>query len=414
MASVCLYFQVHQPYRLRRFTYLDRGTNTDYFDAELNRSIIHRAAHKCYLPSNRLLLELIEQHNGRLRLAFSFSGVVLEQMREYCPEALQSFRNLVKTGAVEVLAETYHHSLASFLDPSEFAEQIKLHREVVEREFGVSPRIFRNTELIYSDSIGQQISCLGFRGVLAEAVPAFLLGKDPCRPYTHPKTALPILLKNYELSDDIAFRFSHRVPEGSCVTARSFVEKLRATVSNGAVAGLFLDYETFGEHHWEHTGIFEFLKELPTEVLRDGAWDFRTPSEVLSTEESWNPLSYPTITSWADTQRDVSAWCGNSLQKKAVEAVTRALDGVNKERLLVSREGRKLLSDWRRLQTSDHFYYMSTKRAGDGAVHAYFSPYETPYDAFIYFMNVMRDFEGRVSGAGYVQQTDKALEAVGQ
>ncbi len=402
MSSVCLYFEVHQPYRVRSYDVFQVGRDHQYFDDALNGAIMRKVAQKCYLPANQLLLQLIERCAGRFRVAFSLSGVALEQMQLYAPEALESFQELVASGAVELLAETYYHSLSALYDSAEFREQVAMHGRLMKSLFGVTPTCFRNTELIYDDRIGAEVAKLGYRGVLAEGADDILGWRSPNFVYGaagEDAGRLGLLLKNYRLSDDIAFRFSDQrwahfplsadkyagwLHELEDVEARAGAsERTRADTVN-----LFVDYETFGEHHWVDTGIFDFLEHMPEAILRRSDWSFKTPSETLASYPAVAPLSFPRTVSWADLERDLTAWCGNEMQRRALDRVYLLGDRIKR------RNNPALLALWRKLTTSDHFYYMSTKWFSDAEVHAYFSPYESPYEAFINYMNVLSDIEG--------------------
>lgn len=394
MPSVCFYFEVHQPYRVRAYDAFQVGRHHDYFDDKLNREVMQKVARKCYLPANAAMLRLIERHRGKFRVAFSITGVALEQMRAYAPEAIESFRRLVDTGAVELLAETYYHSLASRYDLEEFREQVAMHTRLMQQLFGVTPRVFRDTELIYDDALGREVAALGYRGILSEGPDDVLDWRSPNFVYRTADADLPLLLKNYRLSDDIAFRFSNRGWSDFPLTADKFARWVHQLSDSGNTVNLFMDYETFGEHHWPETGIFEFLDHLPNAVLAHPAWSFRTPSEVIETYPPIAPLSFPRTASWADSARDLSAWNGNDMQARALSRIY-ALGARIKRR-----NNPALLALWRKLTTSDHFYYMSTKWFGDGEVHAYFSPYESPYEAFINYMNALDDLEQSVLAAG--------------
>jgi alpha-amylase len=387
MPDLCLYAQVHQPYRVARYRLFDIGSERDYFDEDTNAAIVRRVAAKCYIPVNRLWTELIERSAGRLRLALSLSGTLIEQLAEYAPDGLASFQNLVATGQVELLGETYHHSLAGLADPDEFAAQVSLHRRTIEETFGRTPRVFRNTELIYWDGLAPIVSRLGFRAILTEGADRALGWRSPNHVYSAATApAIRLLPRNYRLSDDVGFRFSERSWDGWPLTAPKYAGWLAA--APGDSVHLFLDYETFGEHQWAETGIFDFLRLWPAECYRRGL-RFVTPSE-LARRRPVGTLSYPDPTSWADQERDTSAWLGNGLQQSAHERLYRL--GAE----LAGAGNPILLDRWRRLTTSDHVYYMCTKWFADGDVHKYFSPYESPYDAFIAFMNVLEDMEGRV------------------
>ena len=389
MASVCFYFQVHQPFRLRRFSIFDRGA--DYFDNPLNQELLRKVAHKCYLPANAVLLELIERFEGRFRVAFSLSGLIVEQFQRFLPEVLESFHKLAESGAVEFLSETYYHSLAFLYSRREFAEQIELHRQLMRRLFRQTPTVFRNTELIYNNEVGKAAAELGFQAVLCEGADHLLGYRAPTYLYTPPGApTVKLLLKNYRLSDDIAFRFGNRSWPEYPLTADKFARWVQQVNGNGFVVNLFLDYETFGEHQWAETGIFDFLRHLPEEVLKLPDNDFKTPGECAATYDASGEYDVPHMISWADTERDVSAWLGNAMQSNALHELYK-LEGALKEK-----GDPQLLADWRMLTTSDHFYYMCTKYFADGDVHKYFNPYDTPYDSFINFMNVLDNVRGRL------------------
>jgi len=392
MASVCFYFQVHQPFRLRRFSIFDRGA--DYFDDRANRDLIRRVADKCYLPANAVMLELIRKHEGRFRVAYSLSGTALEQLGLYAPPVLESFRRLARTGAVEFLSETYHHSLSFLYSREEFAEQVRLHRALVERLFEQTPTVFRNTELIYNNELAKVAAGLGYKVVLCEGADHILGYRSPAFLYNPPGTpGVKLLLKNYRLSDDIAFRFSDQAWAEYPLTADKFADWIQQVNGHGHVVNLFMDYETFGEHQWAETGIFEFLRHLPRAVLRSRDNDFKTPSECAQAYPPSGEYDVPHMISWADVERDLSAWLGNAMQANALHELYRL------EQALKQTGDEKLLDDWRKLQSSDHFYYMCTKYYADGTVHKYFNPYDTPYDSFINFMNVLDNLRGRLGSA---------------
>ena len=391
MVSICMYFQVHQPLRLRRYSVFDVGKHTPYFDEQKNTDVLRKVAEKCYLPATALLKELIALHDGKFKVAFSFSGVVLEQFEQHAPAVLRAFQELVNTGHVEILAETYYHSLASLYSTKEFKEQILLHRKKVKALFGITPTVFRNTELIYHNEIAQCIASLGYVGILAEGWEHYLQWRSPNFVYRPIGTEnLSLLLKNYKLSDDIAFRFSNKTWTDHPLTAPKFANWINAINGNGEVVNLFMDFETFGEHQWEDTGIFRFLAHLPAELLKHQDNQFLLPREVVEQHKPVAELDIPYALSWADLERDVSAWVGNKMQQSAIQelfALEPTVKGLN---------DLHLLDLWRKLQTSDHFYYMCTKYFTDGDVHKYFNPYDTPYDAFIAYMNVLNDFIIRV------------------
>lgn len=404
--SLCLYFQVHQPDRLRLYRFFDIGNDSQYFDEFANRTILKRVAQRCYLPMNQILLDLIEKYNGEFKVAFSISGVALEQFAEYAPEVLESFKKLAKTKCVEFLAETYSHSLASLVSPKEFEKQVKEHAAAIKKHFGVKPTAFRNTELIYSDAIGAAVADMGYNVMLTEGAKHILGWKSPNFVYTNainPK--LKLLLKNFNLSDDIAFRFSDKGSANWPLTSDKYAGWLQQAVNDSEIVNLFMDYETFGEHQSEATGIFEFVKALPAAVMANTNLKFCTPSEAAAKHQPVAPLHVPEAISWADEERDTSAWLGNELQN---EAFTK-LYALEKD-VMASKDAH-LIADYRKLQESDHFYYMCTKFFSDGAVHKYFNPYETPYEAFINYMNVLSDFvlrvEKTVKNASKAKKTTK-------
>lgn len=400
--SVCLYFQVHQPTRLRLYRFFDIGKDSHYYDDFANRTILRRIAQKCYLPMNQLLLEAINKSGGKFKVAFSISGSALEQFERYAPEVLDSFRALAATGKVEFLGETYYHSLASLASESEFMHQVVKHSRKIEELFGKKPVTFRNTELIYSDSIGEQVYNLGFKTMLTEGARHILGWKSPDYVYScfsEPK--LKLLLRNSSLSDDIAFRFSNRSWSDWPLTAEKFVGWMKE--SEGDILNLFMDYETFGEHQSAESGIFDFMRALPEFVLRDGSFEFVTPAEAAKKHKSVDTLEAFDPISWADEERDVTAWLGNELQQEAynkVYAMTEKLSIVNDP---------VLWSDFGHLQESDHFYYMCTKYFSDGEVHKYFNPYDTPYEAFINYMNVISDFQIRLDEARAALDVNEAI-----
>ncbi len=389
MATVCFYFQVHQPFRLRRYSVFDRDGR--YYDDLRNGEICRKVAKKCYIPANHTLLDLIRRHEGRFRVSYSLSGVVLDQFEEYCPEVLASFQALASTGCVEFLAETYHHSLALLHSRQEFVEQVELHRTRIHTLFDQDPRVFRNTELVYSNDTAHLAAQMGFRGVLCEGLDHVLAGRSPAFTYQAPHCpGVTLLLKNYRLSDDIAFRFGNRDWEEWPMDAEKFAAWVAAVNGNGYLVNLFLDYETIGEHQWADTGIFEFLRALPDAIFASGKDDFATISEAIDRYPPSDQYDVPHVSSWADTERDLSAWLGNGMQTAAIAELYQLEERARR----CGEPG--VLNDWRRLQTSDHFYYMCTKWFADGDVHKYFNPYDSPYDAYINFMNVLDHLAGRL------------------
>jgi len=392
MASVCFYFQVHQPFRLRRYSIFD--TDTNYFDEQANRAILRKVAEKCYLPTNRLMLDLLRRFEGRYRIAYSLTGVIIEQFERYAPELLDSFRELAATGCVEFLSETYYHSLSFLYSRQEFQEQVEKHRALMQRCFGQTPQVFRNTELIYNNDVGAAAAQMGYRAVACEGADHLLGYRSPTYVYHPPdRREIKLLLKYYRLADDIAFRFGNRGWKEWPLTADKFARWVHQVNGNGFVVNLFMDYETFGEHQWADTGIFEFMAHLPEEIFKLPDNDFRTPSECVERYEASGEYDVPHMVSWADTERDLSAWLGNAMQSNALYELYRL------EPQIKATGDPALLEDWRKLQTSDHFYYMCTKYFADGDVHKYFNPYASPYDSYINFMNVLDNIRSRVRKA---------------
>jgi len=389
MPSVCFYFQVHQPTRLRHYTVFDNDER--YFDEGRNAAICKKVANNCYLPANRRLLRLIQQHEGRFRIAYSLTGVLLEQLEKYSPEVLSTFHALAETGCVEFLGETYYHSLAFLYSRQEFVEQVRKHGELIQSLFGQTPKVFRNTELIYNNDLGLLIEAMGcFDAVITEGADHILGYRSPNFVY-RPKGCrrIKMLLKNNSLSDDIAFRFSNRHWAEWPLTAGKFSQWVNAINGCGQTVNLFMDYETLGEHQWEDTGIFDFMRHLPGEILKPPANNFKTPREVVASYAPLGVVDVPHVISWAATERALSAWLGNPMQSNAIYELYRL------EKKIQRANDERLLTDWRKLQTSDHFYYMCTKYFADGDVHKYFNPYDSPYDSYINFMNVLDHLQRR-------------------
>jgi alpha-amylase len=389
MASVCFYFQVHQPFRLRRYSVFDSEPN--YFDDYKNAEICRKVAARCYLPANRLMLELIQRYGKSFSVSYSLTGVALEQFQRWSPEVIDSFRALVDTGQVEMLAETYYHSLAFLYSREEFRDQVVAHSAKISETFGVRPKVFRNTELIYNNDLAHFVQGMGYIGILAEGADHILGYRSPSfvyRPIGADRIAL--LLKNYRLSDDIAFRFSDRNWAEWPLKADKFAEWVNQVNGNGYLVNLFMDYETFGEHQWADSGIFDFMYHLPEHVLKQADNNFMTLSQAVQAYAPVAELDIPHMVSWADVERDLSAWLGNAMQSNALHELYRLEEAVK------AAGDPQLLHDWRRLQTSDHFYYMCTKWFADGDVHKYFNPYESPYDSYINFMNCLDNVRTRL------------------
>ena len=382
MVKVCLYFQVHQPERLAGYNVFRRDGK--YFDDERNKKIFLKVAKKCYLPTNKLILKLINETKNAFKVSYSLTGIFIDQALKYCPEVIESFKELVKTGCVDLLSETYYHSLAFLMDEREFREQVNLHRTRIKSLFNYEPLVFRNTEAMYNNELARMAEQLGFKGVVAEGWHKYLEWRSPNYIYKPVKSNIRLLLRNYRLSDDIGFRFSLRDWSEFPLTADKYALWLSRV--EGTNVNLFIDYETFGEHQWTETGIFEFLEYLPREVLRYPHLSFVRINELLS-EEPVGVIDIPDLLSWADIDRDASAWLGNEMQHNAFNKL-KELAG-----LVYSLGNAELIDSWRRLQTSDHFYYMCTKWFADGDVHKYFNAYENPYDAYINYMNILQDLK---------------------
>jgi alpha-amylase len=397
MPDIVFYFQVHQPYRIKRYSYFDTSTALGYFDEAKNRQIFEKVAYKCYLPTNAILLDLIKKYQGKFKISYSITGVAIEQMQEYCPDVLRSFQELAASGCVEFLGETYYHSLSAVYNEAEFKKQVILHKKLMQDLFALTPQVFRNTELIYNDHIGHLARSMGFKGVIAEGADDILDWRSPNFVYAVngscvdgdciDNNATRLLLKNYRLSDDVAFRFSNRGWPEFPLTADKFASWVHRVSGNGDIVNLFMDYETFGEHQWETTGIFEFLKYLPDAIFSHSDWGFCTPSEAIAKYPIRAEVPFHRLTSWADVDRDLTAWRGNKMQESALRRIYSMSEAV------INTGDEQLIASWRKLTTSDHFYYMCTKWFADGDVHAYFSPYESPYEAFINYMNVLKTLE---------------------
>ena len=394
--DIMLYLHVHQPHRLGRYTVFDTGTRHNYFDAHddeqhaSNRTILDKVAEKSYLPMNQLLLELLEQHE-HFKVSLSITGTFLEQCEAWRPDVLRSFQKLVATGKVDIVAETYHHSLAFFYSRFEFEKQVIMHREKIRKLFGIEPKVFRNTEFSYNNELGIWADEAGYRGILTEGWDAVLDWRSPnyvYQPQGSSRTRL--LLKNYRLSDDIAFRFSNKSWAEYPLTKEKYSSWIEAADESEQLINLCMDYETFGEHQWDSSGIFDFMRDWVGQWLGSDDHRFVTASEAATEHEPVGELDVHNTITWADTERDLSAWLGNKMQQEALRLLYELEDDV----LRTSDE--ELIADWRKLQTSDHVYYMCTKWFNDGDVHAYFSPYDSPYDAFLYFMNAIRDVRWRI------------------
>ncbi len=421
MASIVFYFQVHQPYRLKRYTVFE--DHPFYFADDKNAEICRKVATKCYLPATKLILDLVRRHKGNFRVSYAITGVALDQLEAWCPEVIDLFKALADTGCCEFLAETYHHSLSFLYSKQEFVEQVDLHTNRIQDLFGQTPTVFRNTELIFSNELAAFLQTLRdaqgrprFKGVCCEGVDWLLSGRSPNYVYAPPNGGagahggpFALLLKNYRLSDDVAFRFSNRGWTEWPLTAEKFARWANEINGDGYLCNLFMDYETFGEHQWAETGVFQFLDALPEKIfdINPGHNHFNTVSEAIERFPPVGVYDAPNLISWADTERDLSAWIGNAMQHSALAELyklepdirKRLREAVASDDPVEIEHARHLVNDWRKLTTSDHFYYMCTKYFADGDVHKYFNPYDSPYDSYINFMNVLDNVRERLEGA---------------
>lgn len=400
MKSVVLYLHAHQPLRVKPYTVFQAGSDHLYFNDETpdtdtnNKFIIDKVSEKSYIPTNQTLIELLLKH-PEFKISLSITGTLIDQLEMWRPDVLQSFKDLIATGKVEVVAETYHHSLAFFYSRSEFVKQVAKHANKVRDLFGVTPTSFRNTELSYNNDLAYWADEAGYKAIITEGWDPILGWRSPNFVYRPSYTNnIKLLMKNYKLSDDIAFRFSNKGWSEWPLTTEKFTQWAHAADHGGDVVNLFMDYETFGEHQWHDTGVFDFLRAFPNEWLKDPNHTFMTITEAAEKYETKDYVDVPHTITWADTERDLTAWLGNDMQVDAITSLY-AL-----ENSILSSEDEELIEDWRRLQTSDHVYYMCTKWFSDGDVHAYFSPYDSPYKAFMYFMNAYRDLTFRLQEKG--------------
>lgn len=394
--GITLYLHVHQPLRIRKYTIFDTAENHNYFkepDATSDRNnerVFNKVANKSYRPMNALLEKLLARH-PEFKVAFSITGTFIEQAEQWAPDVLESFKRLVATGQVEIVAETYYHSLAFFYSRTEFEQQVRLHQQKIKELFGVDTNVFRNTELSYNNDLAKWAEEYGFKGILAEGWDPILGWRSPNHMYRPTGTEnIRLLLKNYRLSDDVAFRFSNRSWKQFPLSAGAYNDWTNASIQDSQLVNLFMDFETFGEHQWEDTGIFAFFEEFIGMWLKNPENTFYTPSEAIAAHQPVAEISMPSTVTWADTERDLTAWLGNTMQQEALRYLYALEEDVLRS------EDALLIEDWRKLQTSDHVYYMCTKWFTDGDVHAYFSPYDSPYDAFLYFMNALRDVRYRL------------------
>lgn len=399
--AICLYLHVHQPYRIKHYTIFNAGKDHNYFDDHTpaaltnNEFIVNKIAEKSYLPTNAILKELLNA-NSDFKISLSISGTAIEQFEQFAPNVLESFKELVATGKVEILAETYHHSLAFFYSLPEFETQVAMHREKIERTFGVTPQVFRNTELSYNNQLANWADNAGYKGIITEGWDSILGWRSPNYVYRPINTNnIRLLMKNYKLSDDMAFRFSDTAWEEYPLSTDKYTSWLSDSVKDAQIVNLFMDYETFGEHQWAESGILDFLKSLPKKWLNANPENtFMTISEAIDNFEAVDEIDVPNTITWADTERDLSAWVGNSMQQQCLNYI------YSLETPMMQSGDWQLIEEWRRMQTSDHFYYMCTKLFNDGNIHAYFSPYGNPYEAFTNFTNAYHDLLFRLNEKG--------------
>jgi len=392
MKTVCLNFQIHQPFRYRKYRFFDIGNDAYYYDDFANETILRKAADQCYLPANKIILEQILKYKGKFKVSYSLSGVVLDQFKLYAPEVIESFKKLAATGCVEFLSETYANSLVSLADGGFFESQVKAHDDLIEELFGQRPKVFNNTELIYSDEIGDLVQRMGFEAMITEGAKHILGWKSPNYLYCNAlNPRLKVLMRNFRFSDDLSFRFSNKGWSEFPLTAEKYAGWMNSLPKEEEVVTIFINYETFGQLQPKNTGIFDFLKKLPEAILKSGKLSFSTASEVINDLQPVSAVHVPYPISWADEERDLSAWLGNELQKEAFDKLYQLKDRMR------NCTDATMLKDWDYLQTNDHFYYMCTKFFSDGEVHKYFNPYGTPYEAFINYMNVLSDFKIRLN-----------------
>ena len=404
MKSICLLFQVHQPFRHRRYRFFDIGNDHYYYDDYSNDSIMRRMADQSYLPGNELLLELINKLEGKFKVAFSITGTALEQFELYAPEVIDSFRELAKTGCVEFVSETYSHSLSSLKDVETFKQQVKLHNDRIFGLFGQKPRVFRNTEMIYSNDIGELVSKMGFNAVLTEGAKQVLGWKSPNFLYVNAvNPRVKVLMRNFKLSDDLAFRFSNSNWSEYPLTAEKYIGWMKKLDKNEELINLFLSYEALGGRQPAESGIFEFLKSFANQVVDHKEFSFTTPSEAVERLQPVSVVNVPEAISWADEERDLTAWLGNGMQKEAFNKL------YDLSKRMQRCTDKKLVKDWNYLQLSDHFYYMSTKHSLDGNTSRSENPFDSPYEAFINYMNVLSDFKIRLNAVIPENETETEI-----
>ena len=392
--SICIYFQIHHPERLRKYQFFDIGKKHNYFDNYANRSELEDLAENCYLPANALLLDLIKKYEGKFKVAFSISGSAIDQLEMHTPEVIRSFQELAQTGQAEFLAETYSHSLASLSeDTDEFELQVKRHSAAIKELFGKKPVTFRNTSLIYSDKIGKRVADLGFKTMLTDGAKHVLGWKSPNFVYKNALDEnLNLLLKNSKLSDDIAIRFSDKNWSEYPLTSEKYADWVSHSLQDTEVLNLFMNYEVIGHYNRAESGIFDFLRYFIQQIAENPNYQFLLPKEVTKKHTAKDILPVPYPISWTDEERDITSWLGNELQKEAFTELFKI------QPLVKKKKNAELNEDYSRLQASEHFYFMRTKLFSGADYHKYILPYESPYEAFINYMNVLSDFIERVKG----------------
>ncbi|APJ03986.1 glycoside hydrolase family 57 protein [Silvanigrella aquatica] len=390
MVALCLYFEVHQPFRISHYRIKDISKHKDYFNDISNQSIFEKVARKCYWPAGLLIASLLKRHPNDFKVTFSMSGTFLQQCELYDLKLLELYQDILSLPNAEIICETSHHSLASLFDEEEFYKQIEIQKSTLKKLFNREPKAFRNTELIYSNKIGELVKKAGFDVCLLEGWDPFIPENwSPHHIFHHPYIHdLKLLPKSYKLSDDLAFRFSNRSWESWPLTAEKYHTWLEKLLDgNHEFVGLFMDYETFGEHQWADTGIFEFLDRFVTNIVYDKRFEFLTVSETANKFSPRAVMNVDRPLSWADTERDISAWLGNRIQEDALERAYKLKNDI----LLL--DDNETTEEWRKLLTSDHFYYMCIKWSSDGDVHKYFSPFDSPYEAYLDYVNILEDLE---------------------
>lgn len=388
MASVCFYFQVHQPYRLKNYSFFKIGKDHFYEDTARNVAILNRVADRSYLPANRLMEKLIRENEGRFKITYSITGTCLEQLHRHRPDVIDSFRRLAETGQVEFLTETYYHSLSALFSPTEFRRQVKMHEKAMQNIIGYKPKVFRNTELLYQNGLANLLEEMGYRMVLAEGGRKYIGSESTNQTFLAKNEKTRVLPRNFILSDDIAFRFADPSWTEYPLSAEKYADWLRKVEDPNASIHLYMDYETFGEHRSRETGIFGFLEQLPSQVLKTKDFRFATPSDLLKVKPASFPVyDSPAWSSWADEDKDASAWLDDHMQRDALRKIYEC------EQRVLELNKPDLTDVFGKLQTSDHFYYMSTRYRHD-PTHQAFTHYNSPYDAYLNYMNVLSDFRG--------------------